>query len=106
MACAWTSLNCQRDDQAFLRFLAGAAGADERDHLVEVVERLEEAFEDVGALFGLAQVEARAADDDLLRCSRKCRRIVRERHDLRLVVDDRQEDDAERGLHLRVATGG
>ena len=52
-------------DQAFLRFLAGAAGADERDQLVEHVERADEAFEHMRALFRLAQVEARAADDDL-----------------------------------------
>ena len=36
------------------------------DHLVEVVEGLEEALEDVGALLGLAQVEAGAPDDHRL----------------------------------------
>ena len=90
-------------DQAALRFLRRAAAADERDQLVEDVERFDETFEDVGALFGFAQIETRAADDDLFAMLDEVVEQRREVHDLRLVVDDGQEDDAERGLHLRVA---
>ena len=57
----------------------------------------------MGALFGLAQVETRAADDDLFAMLDEVPEHRREVHHLRLVVDDGQEDDAERGLHLRVA---
>ena len=39
--------------------------ADQRDHRVEVVERDQVALEDVRALLGLAQLELRAAGDDL-----------------------------------------
>ena len=90
-------------DEAALRFLRRPAAADQRDQLVEDVERFDETFEDVGALFGLAQVEARAADDDLFPVLDEVTEHRREVHDLRLVVDDGQEDDAERRLHLRVA---
>ena len=90
-------------DQAALRFLRRAAAADERDQLVDVVERFDETFEDVRALLGFAQVEARAADDDLFAMLDEMAEHRREVHDLRLVVDDGQENDAERGLHLRVA---
>ena len=90
-------------DQAALRFLRRAAAADERDQLVEHVERFDETFEDVGALFRFAQIETRAADDDLFAMLDEVMEQRREVHDLRLVVDDGQEDDAERGLHLRVA---
>src|SRR6476619_5766463 len=39
-------------------------GADQLDHLVEVVERDQVALEDMRAFLGLAQLELRAADDD------------------------------------------
>ena len=39
--------------------------ADQRDDLVERVERLEQAAQDVGALLGLAQPVAGAPRDDL-----------------------------------------
>ncbi len=48
--------------QPLARLGRGAAGADGGDHLVELVERLEDALEDVGPLLGLAQVEAGAPD--------------------------------------------
>ena len=49
-----------------VRAVVGVVGAtDQRDHRVEVVERDQVAREDVGALLGLAQLELRAARDDL-----------------------------------------
>ena len=100
IACACTSESAKRDIR-FSRASPGVgAGADRRDHLVEMVERLEDAFEDVGALLGLAQVVAGAADDDRLAVVEEVVEQLLERHHLRLVVDDRQQDDAEGGLHL------
>src|SRR6185436_15390886 len=49
-------------DEAVLRLLRRSRRADERDQLVEDIERPDEAFEHMRALLGLAQVEARAAD--------------------------------------------
>ena len=73
------------------------------DHLVEVVERLEDAFEDVGALLGLAQVEAGAADDHRLAVVEEVAQQLLQRQDLRLVVDDRQDDDAEASICIGVS---
>ena len=53
------------------------------------------------ALFGFAQLESRAPDDDLFAMLDEVADDRREFHHLRLVVDDGQEDDAERRLHLR-----
>ena len=59
---------CRREaearDEARLRFLRVGAGADERNDLVDEVERLDEAGDEVVALLGLAQQVRRAARDD------------------------------------------
>ena len=47
-----------------------------------------EAFQDVGALLGLAQVELRAADDDLAAEVDEVPQHLLEREDLRPAVDD------------------
>ena len=54
-----------------------------------------------GPLLGLAQVVAGAPDDHRLAVVEEVTQHLLERHHLRLVVDDRQHDDAEGGLHLR-----
>ncbi len=89
-------------DQSALRLRRRAAGPDQGDQLVQHVECFDEAFQDVGAVFGLTQVEARPAHDDLLPVLDEQPDHRGELHDLRLVVDDGQEDDPERRLHLRV----
>ena len=50
--------------QALLRLVGRLAAANDLDDFVDVVERDPVAFEQVGALFGLAQVVPRAARDD------------------------------------------
>ena len=65
IACAWICdrLNC------VIRPSRASAGlfdrANQRDHRVEVIERDLQAFEDVGARLGLAQLELGPAADDL-----------------------------------------
>ncbi len=65
IACAWScdSLNCGH--QAVARLGRALRPANQLDDLVEVIERDLEAFEDVGARLGLAQLELGAAPDDL-----------------------------------------
>ena len=53
-------------DEASLGLDVGLRPADDLDDLVDVVERDDVALEDVGALLGLAQLVARAPDDDVL----------------------------------------
>ncbi len=86
--------------QPLARLGRGLAGADRGDHLVELVEGLEDALQDVRPLLGLAQVVAGAPDDDGLAVVEEVLQQLLERHHPRLVVDDRQQDDAEGGLHL------
>ena len=65
IACDWI---CDRPNcahQAFARLGRGLRAADQRDHLVEVIERDPEALEDVLARLGLAQLELGPAPDDL-----------------------------------------
>ena len=47
------------------RLVDGGAAPDQRDDLVERVERLDQAAEDVGLLLGLAQAVLGAPPDDL-----------------------------------------
>ena len=57
IACDWScdSLNCGH--QAVARFGRALRSANQLDHLVEVIERDLEAFEDVGPRLGLPQLE-------------------------------------------------
>ena len=76
--------------------------ADERDDLVERVERLEVPAVDVDVRLGLAQLERGAADDDLelVRDPVAHERVDAQR--ARDVVDEREHVRAERVLQLRV----
>src|SRR5256712_2795713 len=85
---------------------AGGVGAlrlsDEPDHLVEMLDGLAQARQDVGALLGPGQVVARAPRDDLAAEADERVEHVLEVDDLRSAVDQRQHDDAESRLHLGV----
>ena len=52
-------------DQALAGDVDGLRRADQRDHLVERVERLDQTAQDVGPLVGLAQPVGGAPDDDI-----------------------------------------
>ena len=65
IACAWRSESAKRAISA-PRAAAGVVGAaDDRDHLVEVVERDREALEQMGARLGLGEVVGGAPHHDL-----------------------------------------
>ena len=77
-------------------------GADERDDLVEVVERLEVALEDVRARFLLAELVLRAARDDLALEVEVVRDELEQRERARHAVDKPDGVVAERRLERRV----
>ena len=58
-------VDVEQFDQALTRIVDGLRGADQRDHLVERVERLDQAAQNVGALVGFSQPVAGAPDDDV-----------------------------------------
>ena len=81
----------------------GVVGAaDQRDHRVEVVERDQVALEDVRALLGLAQLELRAARDDLALVVEVVADELEQRQRPRHAVDERDGVVAERRLQRRV----
>ncbi len=89
-------------DQAGARDVDGLRRADERDDLVERVESLDQAAQDVGAFLGLAQQVPRTPDDDLdLVVDVQPDHLV-EAQRARHSVDDRQHVAAEARLQLRV----
>ena len=88
--------------QAVARVVDGRRAADQRDDLVERVERLEVAAQDVHALFGLAQAVLRAPDDDLDLVVDPVRDEAVERQRARHAVDDREHVRAEVLLQLGV----
>src|SRR4051794_6585890 len=77
-------------------------GTDQRDDLVQRVERLDVAAQDVGALLGLAQPVARAPDDDLDLVADVVAHHLVEPQRARHPVDDGEHVDAEAVLQLRV----
>ena len=98
-------LNCRElelGDEPFSGLIRRSAAADERDDLVQVIEGLDQAFQDVGPLLGFAQLEARAADDDLFSVIDEVPQDRGQVHHLGLVVDDGQEVNAEGRLHSRI----
>ena len=76
--------------------------ADQRDDRVEMVERDLEAFEDVGAGLGLAQLELGAAADDLAPELDEVLDDLEQAQHARPAADDRQQRDAVAHLQLRV----
>ena len=102
MACAWirVSENCAiNPSRASGRVLRRP---DQPDHLVEVIERDLQPFEDVRARFRLAQLELGPPPDHFAPELDEVLDDVEQREDLRPASDDREHDDPERRLQLRV----
>ena len=76
--------------------------ADDADDLVEVVQRHQQALEDVGPRLCLVQLELGAPDDDFLLEGDVGLEHLRQRERARHAADERDVDDAEGGLHLGV----
>ena len=89
-------------DQAVARLGHGLRPANQLDDRVEVVERDLQTFEDVVSRLGLAQLELRAAHDDLAAEVDEAVDELREIQHLRPPADDGEHDDAEALLQLRV----
>ena len=108
IASACRSLSLKRVCSCALAVGVSAARADDLDHLVDVVDGDLEALEDVLALERLVELELRAPHDDLVAVRDVVLEHFLERHDLRhqpprrRVGHEREHDDAERRLHLRV----
>ena len=89
-------------NQRLARFLGRSGGADEADHFIDVVERDAEAEQDMLALAGFAQLVIGAAAHHIDAMLDE----VLDRRDqaqfARLAVDDREIDDAEADLQLRL----
>ncbi len=88
--------------QVFARRVDGLAAADRLDHLVEDVERTQQAFDDVGAFARLAQVVLRAAADDLLAVLDEELQHALEAEQPRVAIDQRQHLHAKGLLQRRV----
>ena len=84
------------------RRVDGGRAADERDDLVERVERLEQAAQDVDALLGLAQAVGRAALDDVELVVDPVPDERVDRQGARHAVDEGEHVRAEVGLQLGV----
>ena len=89
-------------DQAIGGLFVGLGRADDGDDLVDVVERHDEAFEDVGAFFGFRQLVARAPLDDFFLVLDVVVQHFLERQHARHAVDKCEHDDAEADLQLCV----
>ena len=77
-------------------------GADQRDHLVERIERLDQAAQDVGPLVGLAQPVGGPPDDHIELVLDVVADHLVQPQGSRHPVDDRQHVGAEAGLQLGV----
>ena len=75
--------------QSLLRLVGVRGGADQPDHLVEVVEGDQEALQDVGALLRLAQLVLRAARHDLALEVEEVREQLEQRQRAWDAVDER-----------------
>ena len=89
-------------DELLASVLAVARGADQVDDRVEVVERDQQALEDVHARLEDAELVLRAPDDDLALMAHVGVDDLAQRERLRDAVDERDRVHAERRLHRRV----
>ena len=89
-------LQLGRSDLGVLR------GSDELDDLVDIVDGDLEALEDVLAIQRPGQIEFGAPHDDDEAMVDVVLKHLAKRQYLRLAVHERQHDDPERGLHLRM----
>ena len=88
--------------EAHLGRLGVLARADDADDLVEVGDGDQQAFQDVGPLLGLVQLELGPPDDDFLLVRDVVAQHLAEREGPRHPVGQGQHVDAEGGLHGRV----
>jgi len=88
--------------QPLARFGRALRSPNQLDYFVEMIERDLEAFEDVGPRLRLAQLELRAAADDLPPELDEVLDDLEDVEHLRPAAGDRQHDDAERRLQRRV----
>ena len=102
IALAWISSISSRPIRPVARDVDGVAAPDQRDDLVDRVQRLEQAAQDVRPLLGLAQPEAGAPDDDLDLVGHPVPDERVERQRARHAVDQRQHVGAEVGLQVGV----
>ena len=89
-------------DHALGSLFVGLRRADDVDDLVNVVERDDEALQDVRALLGFGQLVARAAHNDVFLVGDVVVQHLLERQHARHAVHKRQHDHAEAHLQLRV----
>ena len=87
--------------QAVPSFLGRPGPANDPDHPVDMVQRLEEALQDVGPFLGLFQLVAAATPDHLAAVVHEAPQGIHQVQDSRLAVGDRQHDHAEAALHGR-----
>ena len=102
MACACRSVNWKAAIKRFAGFARRARRPDQPDHFVEIVQRLLEAEQDMLALAGFAQFVIGAAPDHFHAMLDEVLDAIDQAQLARLAVDDRQHDDAEADLQLRV----
>ena len=89
-------------DQVLAGIRAIGTATNDRDHVVEVIERDPVAFQNVLAVFRLLQQERRTPAHHVNAVIDEVLDRLHQAHLLRLVVDDGQEDHAEARLHVRV----
>ena len=82
--------------------LVGFRAADDLNDFVDVVERDHITFEDMGTLLGLGQLVASTANDNVALMIDVVAEHLTKRKNLRNTVHQRQVDDAEADLKLRV----
>src|SRR5262252_3636795 len=87
-------------DQPLLGVVRGLRRADQLDDLVDDVDGLLQAFQDVRAAPGLLQLVVRAVAHDLATEGDELVERIGQVENLRLAVDDREVDHPERDLHL------
>ena len=95
-------VDVEQFDQAGPCDVDGLRRPDQRDHLVERVERFDQPAQDVGALVGLAQPVGGAPDDHVELVLDVVADHLVEAQRARHAVDDRQHVGAEAGLQLGV----
>jgi hypothetical protein len=86
-------------DQVFAGLGAVGAGADDGDDVIEMIERVEIAFEDMLAVFGLLQQERGAAPDYVNAVIDEVLDGLDQSHFAGLAVDHREQDHGKTFLH-------
>ena len=102
IAWAWISSMSSSSIRPWPGDVDGLRRPDQRDDLVERVERLDQTAQDVGPLVGLAQPVGGAPDDDVELVVDVVPDQLVEPQRARHAVDDRQHVGAEAGLQLGV----